>query len=338
MYRTSISLKGIATKTGFSIKTVSRALNDHPDVNETTKQKILDVAKKYSYYPNLLAKSLRTRTTFTIGYIVPDITNEFFGKVGIVIEREFRVRGYSLLVSFTEESEENEINSLKLLLSKRVDGIVLATVGRTGEFLKEVIHRFHIPVVVIDNKEEGIRTNLVMHDNVYGAYVLTQHLIWHGHRRIACITGPLSETSGRDRLQGYNNALSEHGIHFEEDLIEVSNWRIEGGYNATLNLLKRNTQDFSALFVSNSLMALGSYKALKKLDLKIPQDVACVSFDNFDFSEVIDPPLTTLESVEEEVGRKASQILLEKIKNRDTDSVSEYLVQPKLCIRKSCGC
>ena len=162
----NITLKGIAEKTGFSIKTVSRAINNHPDVNAKTREKILSVAREYAYSPNLVAKSLRTQKAFTIGYIVPDIANEFFGKVGIVIEKEFRKYGYSLLISFTEESEENEINSLKLLLAKRVDGIVLATVGTTGKFLEEVIYRQHVPVVVIDNRDVGIKTNLVLHDNV----------------------------------------------------------------------------------------------------------------------------------------------------------------------------
>lgn len=243
----NVGLKDIADKTGFSIKTVSRAINNHPDVNETTRQKILSVAKEYSYYPNLAAKSLHTKKAFTIGYIVPDITNEFYGEIGIVLEKEFRQHGYSLLISFTEESEENEINSLKLLLAKRVDGIVLATVGTTGEFLKEVINRYQVPVVV-------------------------------------CLTT-----------------------------------------------------------VTDLLAALQApwLKPLRGTGLRVIKkhyDVALVVYDNLEFTEAIDPPLTTLDKVEDEIGRIASNLLLEKIKNKDIENVSEYFVKARLCIRRSCGC
>ncbi len=334
----TISLRDIAEKTGFSIKTVSRALNDHQDVSESTRQKILSIAEKYSYYPNQIAKSLRTKKAFTIGYIVPDITNEFYGKVGIVIEREFRKRGYSLLISFTEESAKNEINSLKLLLAKRVDGIVLATVGSTGRFLKEVIHRYRIPVVVIDNKEKDLRSNLVTHDNINGAYSLTKHLLDHGHRRVACITGPLEETSAQERLNGYKKALAEIGIIIENHLIKSANWRVDGGYTATIKLMKSKMQSPTAIFMANSIMALGVYKALRKIGKKIPDDVALVAFDNLEFAEAIDPPLTTLGNVEEEIGIITAELLFEKIKHRDFQNVQEHLVKAELCIRQSCGC
>ncbi len=334
----AVNLKDIARETGYSIKTVSRAINDHPDVNENTRQKILSVAQEYSYYPNLLAKSLRLKKTFTIGYIVPDITNEFYGRVGIVIEKEFRRYGYSLLVSFTEESKENEINSLKLLLAKRVDGIILATVGTTGDFLQEIINRHHIPVVVIDNKAEGIKTNTVLHDNIDGAYVLTKHLLEHGHRKIACVTGPLAETSGKERLEGYKKALMEYGIAIEVQFIKVSNWRVHGGFDATMELMQDMSQKPSAVFYANSQMALGAYKAFKKNNIRIPEDVAVVSFDNLDFTDAIEPPLTTLDSVEEKIGLLASEMLREIILNKDEDRIRERLVKAGLCIRKSCGC
>ena len=333
-----IGLKDIAEKTGFSIKTVSRAINDHPDVNAKTRKKILSVANEFSYYPNMVAKSLRTKKAFTIGFIVPDIASEFFGKLGIVLEKEFRKHGYSLLISFTEESEENEINSLKILLAKRVDGIVLASVGTTGEFLKKVINQYRIPVVVIDNREVGVKTNLVIHDNLNGAYLLTKHLLEHGHRRIACITGPLEETSGKERLLGYQKALEEYNVPVDDDLIEVSNWRVDGGYDSMFRLIENAGQRPSALFIGNSMMAIGVYKALRKMELKIPDDMALVSFDNFEYTEAIEPPLTTLDKVEEEIGKAASELLLEKIHNKDVKNITVHLVKAKLIIRKSCGC
>jgi LacI family transcriptional regulator len=336
--RAHISLKDIAAKTGFSIKTVSRALNDHPDVKKETRARILTVAKKYSYYPNLVAKSLRTRQAFTIGYVVPDITNEFYGKVGIAIEREAKKHRYGLLVSFTEESSENEIDSLKLLLAKRVDGIILATVGTTGEFIREILRNYPTPIVVIDNRAEGVKTNLVLHDNVDGACLLTKHLIGHGHKAIACITGPLTETSGKERLLGYKKALEESGIPIDEAMIRTSNWRVDGGYETACELMAVKPRRPSAVFVGNSIMALGVYKALRKMCLRIPDDVALASFDSLEFTDAVDPPLTTLERVESRIGELAARILFERIQARDTVTMSEHFVKASICVRRSCGC
>jgi LacI family transcriptional regulator len=333
-----VGLKDIAQQTGFSIKTVSRALNNHPDVSEETKRTILAAAEQSLYLPNLVARSLRTRHSFTVGYVVPDITSEFFGKVGIALEKELRRHGYGLLVSFTEESSEKEIESLKVLLSKRVDGIVLATVGTTGSFLRDNVMRMHLPLVVIDNRLEGLVTNSVLHDNIHGAYLLTKHLIAHGHRKIGCITGPLTETSGKDRLEGYKRALAEHGIPMQESLVEVSNWRAGGGYDSARALLERQKGEITALFVANSVMALGVYKAFKKMSIAIPRDVAVVSFDYLEFTDALEPPLTTLESVDEKIGEIAAQLLLERVRDRRIVTTAQRMVRASIYVQKSCGC
>jgi len=332
-------LKDIARESGYSIKTVSRALNNHPDINLKTKQKILRIAKKYSYHPNLLARSLRTRKTYTIGYIIPDINNEFFARVGIVIEDEFRKHGYNILISFTKGQSNWEIESLKLLLSKRVDGVVLATVGETEEYIKKMIHDYKIPIVVIDNKIDVPGLYFVLHDNVRGAYILTKHLIEHGHRDIACITGPLKETSGSERLEGFSRAMDEYGVKINKDFIRVSNWEEEGGFNVTLDLFKSRKSAPTAIFSANSVMAIGIYKALRKLGIKIPDDVAIVSFDDFDFVEILDPPLTTLGNVEKDIGRKAVEILLDEINGTlEKNMTKEYRFGSEVILRKSCGC
>ncbi len=285
----SPTLKDISIKTGFSIKTVSRAINNHPDISEETKNKIIEVASKLSYRPNIIAKSLRQKKAFAIGYIIPDITNEFFGEVALAIESEFKKHGYSLLTGFTNSNPELEIEALKLLISRYVDGIILATVGTTGNFIKEIIEEFKIPIVVIDNRVKGYKTNVVLHDNVKGAYILTKHLIEHGHKKIACISGPIIETSGKRRLEGYKNALNESGIEIDEALIKVSDWKILGGYNSTIELFKnyqhKKQNKPTAIFVGNSVMALGSLKAIRELKLRVPEDVALVSFDNLMFTE-----------------------------------------------------
>ena len=332
-------LKDIARESGYSIKTVSRALNDHPDINVKTKEKILKIANKYSYHPNLLAKGLRTKKTYTIGYIIPDINNEFFAKIGIVIESEFRKHGYNILISFTKGDSKCEIESLKLILSKRVDGVVLATIGGTEKYINKMLHDYKIPIVVIDNKIDVSGLYFVLHDNIRGAYTLTKHLIEHGHRDIACITGPLKETSGAERLEGFLKAMEESGIKVNNGFIKNSSWDVEGGFKAAFDLFKGNNQIPTAIFSANSVITIGIYKALKRLGIKIPDDVAIVSFDNFDFVEILDPPLTTLGSFEMDIGKKAVEVLLDEISEPPINNTSkEYRFGSEIILRKSCGC
>jgi len=335
--KSKICLKDIANETGFSVKTVSRALNNHPDINKDTKEKILEVAKKLDYQPNFFAKSLREKKAYAIGYIIPDITNQFFGEVALSIEKVFKKRNYSLLTSFTNGSANKEFEGLKFLISRQVDGIILATVGSTGDYLKEIVENFKIPIVVIDNRVKGYKTNIVLHDNVKGAYLLTKHLIQHCNKDVACISGPIKETSGKSRLEGYKKALSEFKIDYNEKLVQLSNWKIDGGYDSTLKLFK-GAHKPTAIFIANSIMALGTLKALRELGLQVPKDVAITSFDNLDFTSATNPPLTTLKSIESEIGKAAAKLLLKKIETQDIVNAKEVYIDTELFIRKSCGC
>jgi LacI family transcriptional regulator len=312
-------------------------LNGLGSARESTRQVILKAAREVAYYPDLHARSLRTRRGHSIGYIIPDITNAFYGTVGITIERVFRERGYGLIVSFTEESADKEIESLKQFLSHRVAGIVLASVGTTGKFLREEVLPRQIPVVVIDNRVAGLETNLVLHDNVRGAFELTQHLLEHGHTRVACVSGPLEETSGSERLEGYRQALRARGLPRLPELERTADWRPQGGYRAVKELMGAR-QPPTAVFLGNSVMALGAYRAVHELALRVPEDVALAAYDNLDFVEALNPPLTTLDNAEHRIGEIAARILLERIEDGDTARVETHRVQGQLILRASCGC
>lgn len=334
----SVTLKDIAKETGFSIKTVSRVVNNHPDVGPRTRKIISRVVKKYNYSPNPLAKGLRNRKSNTVGYIVPDIVNEFFGDVALAIETEFKKHGYNILLGFTNGNAEEEVESLRLLISTKVSGIILATVGTTGNIIEKVIEEVKIPLVVIDNKVKGVNTNFVLHDNIDGAYILTKHLIEHGHKDIACITGPVNETSGKKRLEGFQKAMNESDLEIDKNLIKISNWKISGGYNATLELFNGKHEKPSAIFISNSIMALGVLKAVRSLDLKVPEDIAIVSFDNLSFTEATNPPLTTLDKADKEIGIQAAKLLFNRIESEDLTKTEGIYIKSDICIRQSCGC
>jgi len=332
------TLKDIAKESGVSIKTVSRALNNYPDINKDTKVKILEIAKKYDYSPNLLAKSLRNNKSYTIGYIISDTMNEFFWNVAYAIENEFKKHNYGILTCFSNNDPEIEIEALKLLVSRQMDGIILAAIGRNCDFVREIIDKLEIPLVVIDNKIKGLKSNLVLHDNINGALLLTKHLIEHGYKDIACIAGSIGDTTGKKRLEGYMQALTSFNIPINKELIKVSNWEISGGYDSTIELFNSSKIKPRAIFVANSIMALGSLKALRELNLKVPEDVALVSFDNLSFIEATNPPLTTLEKSDNKIGETAAKILYENILNKENKEIKEIYIEAGLSIRESCGC
>lgn len=334
----SITLRDIAEKAGVSLKTVSRVINKEPQVNSETRLKIEQIIEEIGYQPNYIARSLKKNKTNIIGYIIPDISNQFFSMVGKTIERILRKKGYSLIIGSTQNTPESEVETLNLFASQKVEGIIFATLGETKEFIQNYLKRFNIPIVTIDNKVLGLDLDSVLHDNFYGAYLLTQHLIQHNHQRIAFVGGSLCQTSGIQRFQGYKEALKEAHIYFDENLVRIGNWQIRSGYELVKNLLEQRIC-FTSLFAANSYMALGCLRALKKNNLKVPRDVAMVSFDNFDFVEVTDPPLTTLRSMESKIGIAAARCLLRKIERQDLGKKTvEIIIPTRLYLRESCGC
>ncbi len=333
-----VTIHDVAREAGVSLKTVSRVVNNESQVSLETRIKVEQAIAKLGYQPNNIARSLRKSKTNTVGYIIPDISNQFFGLIGRTIERILRRKGYSLIISSTNNDPKNEIESLGLFASQKVDGIILATLGETKEFIKSYLHKFEIPIVAIDNKLSGLDLDLVLHDNHRGSYILARHLIEHGHQYIAFISGPLDQTSGELRFQGYRRALEESGIDYRESLVRIGDWQIKSGYDLVLDLLEDNVY-FTSVFAANFYMALGCLRALKKRGLRVPKDVAIVSFDNLDFAEFVDPPLTTLRRVEHKIGVMATKLLLKRIEARDQNrEPTEVLIPAKLSVRESCGC
>jgi len=334
----AITLKDIAEESGYSIKTVSRAIHNHPDINKTTRKIIMEIVKKYNYSPNWAAQSLRSKKTHTIGFVIPNITNGYFGHVGLSIDRLFRENHYSTLICFTSNNHENEIESLNALMNKNVDGIIFAPVGCEGDYYNRVPGLAKKPLVLIDNICRGIDGSYVLHDNSHGASLLVKHLFNHGHTKIACVTGPVEETSGAERLQGYKNALRNCGLPLDETLIKITNWEINGGNGAVLDLFSSSSKKPTAIFFANHQLLLGGYKALHKLGLSIPGDVAVVSFDPPHVIDALSPRPTTLENFEEKIGSAAANLLLDLISKKREIKENKIRVQGVLRIGASCGC
>jgi LacI family transcriptional regulator len=333
-----MTLKDIAEKTGYSIKTVSRAIHNHADINAETRTKIMTVVKEHSFELNWAAQSLRSRRTRTIGFVIPNLTNGYFGQIGMVIDAFFRKIGYTTLIGFTNNSYQNEIESIKSLISKNVDGIIFAPVGCTGSYFLDIPKLGTKPLVIIDNKCEGIDAQYVLHDNFHGVGLLIDHLVGHGHRSIGAVIGPVGETSGAERLSGCCEALDRNGIRRDESLIKISDWEINGGYRATMELFADPAKAPTAVFYANSQLILGGYKAFKEMNLSIPSSVAVVSFDAPVVIDALAPCPTTLGHFEDEIGTHAARLLHEIIQGKEGELPHEIRVEGRLVIGQSCGC
>lgn len=336
----SNTLKYIAEKLNLSVSTVSRAVNNKSIVNDKTREKVLEALKEYNYIPNEVARSLQAKATKTIGVIIPDLSEVFFGQIIKGIDAVVSPNGYSIIVADSGESREKEEKYLDMLFQKRVDALVLATVMLKNKKVQRYLGH-DIPVVFIDNLPEIDQSiDAVMIDNVKASKMAVGHLTALGHRDIAVIIGSIEETTGYDRLYGYKSALEEVGIKINEDLIEYGNYKEDKGFECMERLIKkRNKNPFTAVYVTSEMMTFGAIKALKKNGLEIPRDISLIGFDVHDKTGLVSPEISTIRQPETMIGRQAGELLLKRLKDtqENYESVSQrILLDPYLEPKQSC--
>ncbi|MEA1964691.1 MAG: LacI family DNA-binding transcriptional regulator [Candidatus Aerophobetes bacterium] len=331
----AITIKDIARVAGVSIATVSTALNDRSGVGADTKLRVLAVAEKLGYEPNILARSLVTKKTHTIGLIISDISNPFFTRVVRGIEDVANENGFNLILCNTDEEGQKEKAYLRILQGKQVDGLIIISTEKNSNHIKSLVEN-NIPLVLLDRKLEGLQVDSVVVDNVEGSRKATSHLIKLGHRKIGIIHGPETIMTGRDRLEGYKRALREHNLPLESKYIKEGNFKQEGGYSRTLELLELKNPP-SALFVTNNLMTMGAFKALKEERIRVPEEIALIGFDDMEWASLASPPLTAVSQPTYRLGTSAANLLLSRIKAPAPQEVQEVVLEPKLVIRESCG-
>ena len=329
-----VTLQDIAKEAGVSTTTISRALNDKPDVNPKTKNKILEIAKDLGYTPNLLAKSLRSKNSKTIGVVLADISNPFFATVAKGVEDAAHKRGYSIILCNTDEEYEKEEEALQVLVEKRVDGLLIAPVQKEYEDILRIKEQ-KIPLVLVSRHFDKIETNSVVSDDVLGGFLATEYLIKKEHKRILYISGPLHISSASERLKGYKRALKEYKITFEEKLVKGYTAKMDKAYALMRKILKERL-DFTAIFTFSDFLAFGVTKALREERLKIPDDIAVVGYDDIEFASILETPLTTVHVPKYRLGMKGANMLIDEIERKSTDRKSQKLIiKPKLMVRKS---
>ncbi len=326
-----LSIKDIAKRAGVSIATVSRVLNKNGRYSRETEEKILKIIEESGYRRNVNAKSLRTKKTQTIGVIVPDITNEFFAKIIQSVERNAMKYDYSVFVCNTDEDEAREQMQVKNLLEKFVDGIIYIS-GKTksGE---EVEENIGIPVVYIDRYISASKM-YVQSDNKEGGYLATKELLSAGCENIMIIKDFRQISSIISRYEGYKMALKEAGKSVDENLIHnVDHVNYEEAKKGVLEKINSGIK-FDGIFATNDWMAIGAISALREREIKIPEEVKIVGFDNMSISEITSPSITTIHQDSEKLGEYATEILMGIILKDETD-VKNISVPVKLVKRNS---
>jgi LacI family transcriptional regulator len=303
-----MTIRDVAERAGVSVATVSHVINGTRKVASETAERVQRAMEELDYQPNAVAQSLRTRVTHAIGVVVSDITNPFFATLVRGAEDAAREHGYSLLICNTSETLENERIYLRLLAQRRVDGLLLAPTGKNDELIHRLLrHGMH--VVVIDRKLENVSAPGVFSENEEGAYKATAYLLEQGHRRIGIILGLPDVSAINERFQGYQRALADHGLEEGPGLIAYGRSQVAGGKEACLALLRQESPP-TAVFATNNLMTVGVMLAIRELGLSCPEDVSVVGFDDFDWMEIFDPPLTTVTQQPYRIGYEGVELLL----------------------------
>jgi LacI family transcriptional regulator len=332
----TITIADVARDAGCSINTVSRALNNLPGVSASSKARIESSAHRLGYVPSRVARSLLTRKTNTIGLVVTDCTNPFYARLIRAIEDDAFARGFNVTLCNSGEDHEREVRAIKLLIESRVDGMLITPVQFASDHIADVIRR-SIPTVLVGRRFLNLDTCWVMSDNEAGARAATSLLLSLGHRRIGHVTGRPEISSARQRFDGYQAALEDHGVAMDEALIVRGERNVEGGRECAHRLLSIPSPP-SAVFAYNDLQALGVMRAARERGLTVPHDLAVVGCDNIELSAYFEVPLTTVAQPTYAIGRSASSLLFRMLAGEDVSPTDRtVLLEPELIVRESSG-
>lgn len=330
------TIRDIASLARVSPSTVSRFLNGHISVQEETRRRIEEAVHQLDYKPNYLARSLVLKETQTIGVVVPDILNPYYSAVARGVEDEAQLVGWSVVLCNSDNRVDKELDYLRILEYKHVDGIILVSSGQSGEHLQEILRR-GIHLVLASRRVDDVDVDAVAVANAEGAREATRHLISLGHRLVATITGNPFLRTGRERLDGYRQALLEASIPLRKELItSVQDFQYQGGSAAMMRLLDRSLRP-TAVFAANDLIAIGAISTIQAQGMSVPRDVAVVGFDGIPVGEMVRPRLTTMSVRPHDIGKTACRLLLDRVV-RGLDTPSRTIIAgASLVIRESCG-
>jgi len=327
-----ITIQDVARAAGTSASTVSRVLTGSAPVSPQKRAAVEEAIQRMGFRPSHVARSLRTRTTHSIGLLINDVTNPFYSAVAKGVEDEARRHGYSLILCNTSEDPERELEYLHILLDKQVDGIIFGPIGENVEFIRALAHR--IPLVQVDRRLEGVEIETVMADNEGGACRATRLLLERGHHRIGVMTWSAQIMVLSQRVAGYQRALAEANQPLDPALIaEVPRFNPRLIVEAAAHLLM--TQRPTALFALNNQLGLGALRAIRDLGLRIPDDVALIVFDDLEVFDLMTPRITAVEQPAMTMGQRAVQLLVGRIEGQAERPPQVAILPTQLVLRES---
>lgn len=332
-----VTIKDVARKAGVSPSTVSRVISKHPRISEETAQRVIKVMNELGYHPNVMAKSLVSKTTNTIGIILPRpaeelFQNYFFHEAIRGILAQANRSGYDLLMA-SGASEKEEMETVKRLVrGRRVDGIILLS-SKTHDPLIGFLEESDIPFVIIGRSAEYPDVYTVDNDNVQAAYDATNHLISQGHKWIGFVSGPPDLTVSQDRMEGYRRALAEAGLELRQEWIVETEFLQESGYRA-MSMLMNLPERPTALVCIDDVVAFGVLHGLSELGFRVPDDISLVSFNNISLAELSSPPLSSIDIGTYQIGYLTSKTLIQLIQGEPVHQ-RRILVPHRLIVRES---
>ncbi len=315
----AVTIKDIAKALGISTSTVSRALRDSYEISPETKQLVLDCAEKLNYRPNPIALSLKERRSLSIGVVVCEIANSFFSQIINGIESIAYDKGYNVIISQSNESYEREMMDLHYLSSRSVDGLIISLSTETNDISHlQSLHQKGLPIVMIDRISHELQTHTVVVDNFKGAYEATEHLIQNGFKNIAAIANSEFLSISTERLAGYKQALEDNNIKYNKSLVKYCFYgglvfsEIEDAVNKLFTL--KNKPD--AIVTMSDKLTTGALKTLIRRGIQVPDEIALVGFSNSDITELLNPSLTVVRQPALEMGKAATELLLQLIESK----------------------
>ena len=331
----AVTLRDVARVAGVHPATVSRALNEETRtlVNDETAKRVLKVAEELGYRPNPIARGLKTNRSYTIGVLIPDLTNPLFPPILRGIEDHLETGGYTALTANTDNDPERELADSQTMRARQVDGIIAAT-ARRDHRLHDALLAAGIELVLVNRRQPHLPVDSATADDRLGMQLSVEHLVGLGHTRIAHLAGPLDYSTGLDRYDSFHETMHAAGLEPDPELVLVAEAFTESEGARLCGQLIGEGRRFTAIAAANDLIALGCYDVFAERGVRCPDDVSVIGFNDMPFAARFQPPLTTIRIPHYEIGKAAAQLMLERLQDGGSPP-REIMLEPSLVVRGS---
>lgn len=330
-----ITVRDIAKQAGVSHATASRVLGGYGYVSEEKREAVLEKARQMGYRPHAIARSMVHGKTKTVGFVVGDIENPFFSNLVMNINALISPQAYTMMVYTTNENLDEEIHGVETLLSKQVDGLIIAPCSSQNYSHIVEAHNSGTAVVLVDRVPDSLNIDSVRVGNALAIQNAMQHLFDLGHRKIGFLSDSLDIASNRERLKGFREAYQEQSLSLDPELIKITGHTVLDGYRGSVSLLSQSNRP-SAIITANNFMTTGFLLAAKDMLFRIPEAISLISFDELDWYKLIDPPITTIAQPLKRISQEVARLLLRRmLENENIAQFEDVVLKTSLVTRKS---